>query len=343
MLSSFRFSLPSMVLVAGLACCTTSQPVSVAPAATQAAATAPPTPPGPATYTVVDLMPAFWEFWAQAKDKDETTQVQLFQKLLVARYPEVYNQEVLGGPKDKPFAEALPARYHLIQGLVQPKMDIVEKLSRQIGQDMPRYQERFRQTFPDLHYTGKIYFMYSLGGFDGATRHVNGQEVLLFGLDMMAYVYGREADPEPFFHHEFFHIYHSQFLNHGEDIATALWREGLATYVAHVLNPQATGAALFGLPRNTPERVQAQLPRYAREIQAVLGSESKEDYARFFLGGRDEQATIPARSGYYLGYLVAEKLAKRHSLQDLAHASVEQLRPEIEQALTELQAPAVAK
>ena len=39
-----------------------------------------------------------------------------------------------------------------------------------------------------------------------------GQQALLFGLDMMAYVYGNDADPEPFFDHELFHIYHSQFL-----------------------------------------------------------------------------------------------------------------------------------
>ena len=295
-------------------------------------------------YKVIDLMPDFWKFWAQAQGKDEATQVQLFKQLVADPHPEVYNNDVLGsGPFTKPFAEALPERYRLIQGMVQPKMAVVERLSKQIGKDMPRYESRFRKTFPDLNYTGRIYFMYSLGGFDGGIRTVQGQQALLFGLDMMAYVYGNDADPEPFFHHEFFHVYHSQFFKGNSQLVSSLWREGLATYVAHALNPKAAGVGLFGLPRNTPQRTQADLPRHARELRAVLASETQENYARHFLGGQDGNAATPARSGYYIGYLVAEKLAKRHSLQELAHAQLAQLRPEIEQALKELEAPATGK
>ncbi|KUG09342.1 hypothetical protein ASU33_16540 [Solirubrum puertoriconensis] len=288
-------------------------------------------------------MPAFEEFWQKAQTQDEATQVKLFQQLLAERYPEVYNNNVLGGPTDKTFAEVLPLRYAKVHNMVLPKMDLVLRLSRQIGRDLPRYETTFRKTFPDLDYRGRIYFMYSLGGFDGGTRTIEGKQALLFGLDMIAYVYGQDADPAPFFHHEFFHIYHSQFFDGNESVVSALWREGLATYVAKALNPKAEGVNLFGLPLNTPARTQAELPRYARELRAVLDSEKREDYARYFLGGMDEQAATPARSGYYLGYLVAEKLAKRHSLQELAHAKLAQLRPEIEQALTELESGAVSK
>jgi hypothetical protein len=54
----------------------------------------------------------------------------------------------------------------------------------------------------------------------------------------------------------------------------------------------------------------------------------------------NEQAETPQRSGYYIGYLVAEKLSKRHSLPELAHMSLLQLKPEIEQALQELESTA---
>ncbi|MGY2134143.1 DUF2268 domain-containing putative Zn-dependent protease [Hymenobacter sp. HD11105] len=302
------------------------------------------TVPKPApSYTVIDLMPDFWKFWRQAQGKDEQTQIQLFKQLVSKPHPEVYNNDVLGGSPGKTFDEDLPQRYPKIQAMVQPKMAIVERLSRQIGKDLPRYESRFRKTFPDLNYNGRIYFMYSLGAFDGGTRTIEGKQALLFGLDMMAYVYGDEADPEPFFDHELFHVYHSQFMGEDNQLIAALWREGLATYVAHALNPKAAGVGLFGLPRNTPERTQADLPRYARELHAVLSSTSSDDYARYFLGGRDEQAPTPARSGYYIGYLVAEKLAKKHSLQELAHAPLSKLRPEIEQALTELENQSAAR
>jgi hypothetical protein len=288
-------------------------------------------------------MPDFRKFWAQARDKDQATQVKLFQKMVSDPHPEVYNRDVLGGPPDQPFAATLPGRYPAIQAMVQPKMDLVLRLSRQIGKDLPRYESNFRKTFPDLNYTGRIYFMYSLGAFDGGTRTVQGKEALLFGLDMIAFVYGEEADPEPFFHHELFHIYHSQFFGEGETIAAALWREGLATYVAHALNPKAAGVNLFGIPRNTPDRTQAELARYAGALRAVLNSEKKDDYNRYFMGGMDEKAETPARSGYYIGYRVAERLAKRHSLQELAHTPLAQLLPEIEQALKELEAEPAGK
>jgi hypothetical protein len=322
-----------------LAACSSTAPSAPKAGSLPASSSAPATP----AYQVVNLMPAFEEFWAQAKSKDMPTQATLFGQLLADRYPEVYNRDVLGGPPDVEFTATLPKRYPAVQARIAPKMEVVLRLGRQIGSDLPRYEANFRKTFPGLDYSGRIYFLYSLGAFDGGTRTVKGQLALLFGLDMMAYVYGEEANPEPFFHHELFHIYHSQFSGEGGTLAAALWREGLATYAAHVLNPTAAGVNLFGLPRNTPERTRAELPRYVRAMRAVLDSEKKDDYARYFLGGMDEQAETPARSGYYIGYLVAEKLARRHTLLDLARAQLGQLRPEIDQALQELEQAAVAK
>ena len=115
----------------------------------------------------------------------------------------------------------------------------------------------------------------------------------------------------------------------------ALRREGLATYAAHTFDPKAARVALFGLPRTTPARVRAELPRYVRELRGVLDSTSPEAYARYFLGGMNETAETPQRSGYYIGYLVAEKLSKRHSLPELAHMTLPQLKPGIEQTLPE--------
>jgi uncharacterized protein YjaZ len=178
--------------------------------------------------------------------------------------------------------------------------------------------------------------MHSLGGFDGATRTVKGRTALLFGVDMIAYIYGTDANPEPFFHHELFHLYHAQFKGAGSGVKasllSSLWREGLATYVAQELNPQAIGVAIFGLPRSTPTLAQGRLSALARELRDNLDSDSAQDYARFFTGAR-EDAPVPARSGYYVGYLVAKELAKRHTMAELARAPIAQLRPEIEAAL----------
>ncbi|WP_426061080.1 hypothetical protein [Hymenobacter sp. B1770] len=142
-------------------------PASPASLPVPTVATARPLKPKPG-YTVIDLMPDFRKFWAQARDKDQATQVKLFQKMVSDPHPEVYNRDVLGGPPDQTFAATLPGRYPAIQAMVQPKMDLVLRISRQIGKDLPRYEKNFRKTFPDLNYNGRIYFMYSLGAFDGA-------------------------------------------------------------------------------------------------------------------------------------------------------------------------------
>ncbi|MFC7670335.1 hypothetical protein ACFQT0_25445 [Hymenobacter humi] len=82
---------------------------TVPPQASQAVPATIATAPAAPTYTVIDLMPTFWKFWAQAKGKDEATQAQLFKKLVADPHPEVYNNDVLGGgPSPKPLPKPCP-------------------------------------------------------------------------------------------------------------------------------------------------------------------------------------------------------------------------------------------
>jgi hypothetical protein len=289
-----------------------------------------------ATYRIIDLMPDYWAFHDKARGRDEDAQAALFLRMVVDKYPEVYAPSVIGLAVDKPADVQIAARYKRVQAALAGKVDLMRRLSDTIASDLPRYEARFREAFPDLDYRGEVYFMHSLGGFDGATRTVKGRTALLFGVDMIAYIYGTDANPEPFFHHELFHLYHAQFKGAGSGVKAsllaALWREGLATYVAQELNPRAIGVAIFGLPRSTPTLAQGRLSALARELRDNLDSDSAQDYARFFTGAR-EDAPVPARSGYYVGFLVAKELAKKHTMAELTRTPIAQLRPEIEAAL----------
>lgn len=290
-------------------------------------------------YRVINLMPAYWDFYEKTHTLAPDAQAVLFNRMIAKRFPDAYSRNVLSMPEDKQLDAEVVRRYALVQGMIGTKMDVMRNVSDRIGKDLKTYESAFRKTFPDLAYNGDIYFMHSIGGFDGAMREVNGKLTLLFGLDMITYVYGTDANPQPFFHHELFHVYHNQFraADHPQGILPALWGEGLATYVAQALNPGTGGVAIFGIPRSTPQRVLADLPALAKGMRAVLDSTSPDDYRRYFLG-KDDGAAVPARSGYVIGYLVAKKLARRHTLQELAHTPVRQLRPEIEQALADLEA-----
>lgn len=290
------------------------------------------------TYKLIDLTPDFWQFWAKAEKLSVPDQAKLFREMVADRHPEVYKASVINLDEKKPLDTELSARYATWHELLAPRMSIMRRVSGQISTDLPRYETNFQKAFPDMNYTGEVYFLCSLGGFDGATRTVAGKTALLFGIDMIAYVYGNDADPQPFFHHELFHIYHSQFLPDTDDdpIYRNLWREGLAEYVAKSLNPSAAGVTLFGLPLDMPQRAQAMLPALAHDLRLNLDSTSQDVREKYFFG-MSSHAGVPPRSGYYVGYLVAQKIGAGKQLQDLAKITGTELRKQVEQALLELE------
>ncbi|MBL8114151.1 MAG: hypothetical protein JNK60_14820 [Acidobacteria bacterium] len=294
------------------------------------------TSPVVATYRAVDLMPDFWEFWSAAEKLPADEQAKLFEKTLVVKHPEVYKASVLGLDEAKPFGETLARRFERWLPMMTPHVPTMRVLSKRIAIDLPRYESTFRKAFPDFAYDGEVYFLNSLGAFDGGTRTVKGRTALLFGVDMIAYVYG-ETDPQAFFHHELFHIHHSRiFPNEGATpLWEKLWQEGLAEHVAKTLNPAADGVLLFGLPADMPERARRILPELARELSESLDDTSKETYARYFLGST-AQGERPPRSGYYVGYLVARHVAGDRPLREVAVMKGPKLRAAIANALEEI-------
>jgi len=162
-------------------------------------------------------------------------------------------------------------------------------------------------------------------------------------VDVIAAIYGQKADLEAFFDHELFHIYHQQFPDPEleDTIARALWKEGLATYVGWTLNPETPESVIFALPADMPARTRAMLPKLAGELRGKLDSKSPEDYQNFFFGN-SKREDIPARSGYYVGYLVARELARDRSLPELARLHGKPLRDAIEGVLRKFEAAAPA-
>ncbi|MDQ3263475.1 MAG: DUF2268 domain-containing protein [Myxococcota bacterium] len=293
----------------------------------------------PSSYRVHDLTETFWSFWDEAQHLPEEDQVRLFEARVVAAHPEVYTAHVLGLDPGQPFSAELRRRWPRFLQFAGAHLPLARKLSAALKRDLPGFNTRFQAAFPDFSFTGDIYFMVSVGGFDGGTRRVNGRVALLFGLDIIARVYGDDAELAPFFHHELFHLYQEQFPDPllGGTLAGALWREGLAVYAADKLNPGASQTMLLGLPPSTPARVRADLPRLASELRRRLDSRTQEDYANYFLGSGDDQDP-PARAGYTLGYLVSQELASGRSPAELIRLSGTALRQELNQALRRLEA-----
>jgi hypothetical protein len=85
----------------------------------------------------------------------------------------------------------------------------MRKLSDSLEGDLPLYLSDFQKAFPDFACQYSIYFLVSLGAFDGAVRSVNGDPALLFGVDVIARIHPQD-ELGVFFDHELLHIYHRQ-------------------------------------------------------------------------------------------------------------------------------------
>lgn len=276
---------------------------------------------------ITDRMPDFWHFWQAAQGAPRETWPALFRDLVrqpnAALYDAVFRNlpmsedQLLAGSFDR----------------VEPNLATLTKLSAELAADLPRRIARFREEFPDFRCDVPVLFLYSAGAFDGAIRQVAGQRTLMFGIDLIAQLHGEQG--EPLYIHELFHLYHAQ-QSHGEDeerLFWSLWREGLATWVACGPSPDRASWSACGLPAIAREPSRA--GELARRIAVVLDRTSREEYARFFLGG-DPAASEPARSGYWIGYLVAQRLAETRSNRELARLDPQSVRSLIAGVLSDL-------
>ncbi len=196
----------------------------------------------------------------------------------------------------------------------------------------------FHRAFADFSCNFPVYLSDSLGTLDGAGRLVDGQPAMVLGI-------GSIELEEPhmslavFFNHEFFHRYHFEAAGFSDDPAEhqaiwrALWAEGLATYVSQALTPGASTADAL-LSKHLEERARPLMPQMAAELLAGMDRIDRELFFTYFTSGPTAgKHALPARAGYYVGYVVAQRLAERHSLNALAHLKGDALHDEIADTL----------
>ncbi len=289
------------------------------------AAAAPAGAEGSAECPVTDLTPAFWRFWEAARDEPAAEQGRLFDEILRRPYADVYAGAFSSVPEA--MAEDLVPR---AMTRAKPHEAAMRALSSQLAAQLPVQLALFRKAFPDFQCSMPIYVLFSAGAFDGAVRPVGDAPALMFGIDVIAAL-GSELSP--LLVHELLHVHHRRTLPDGPDaLYWALWAEGFATYVSRELNPDLPEQKACCLPAIDP--IEAIRPRIAAELRERLDSLDRADYARYFLGGQNQD--IPARSGYYLGYLIARDLGCTRPLAELARLDAAALRPLIAQALLAL-------
>lgn len=265
------------------------------------------------SYRVIDATGPFWTFWDEASALPIADQRRRFRELVVTKNPSLFAESVVG----EKTPEDLDAQVERWLPTLPGRIDAMRALTRSVRQDLAQHDATFRRAFPDMRWSGRVYFTVSLDAFDGAVRKVDGEPALAFGIDKIAKLHGRDANLAALFHHELFHVYHDQVALeaelHGRDphgLLYPVWVEGLAVVAAKELNPGADAHALL-LSREMIDGTRPKLADIARDLLAGLDDATEETYRDFFLG-RGKRADVPRRCGYLVGYVVARRIVAAH-------------------------------
>jgi hypothetical protein len=282
---------------------------------------------------IIDAAENCSEFYRQTAGATPEQQAQAFEKFLRAPHPTLYTSKVL--LLTEPFSHSVPEQLEKAARF-RPDPTRVEEVRRTLDADLQDAAVQFRKTFPDFTSKRPVAVVCSLGGFDGGTREVEGAQMLLFGPDVIAAIRPRGFKLRPFLEHELFHVHHGNLHPDApETVGWQLWEEGLATYVSAALNPGATADEVSVSDALVAEAT-PRLPELSRRLLAHLDDpDSSKTYAEFFLGSL-EKADVPLRSGYLIGWRIAEALGRTRSLAELARMSPAQVRVEVESALHEM-------
>jgi hypothetical protein len=278
-------------------------------------------PPPP--FRIVNAMPAFWEFWDTTINEPPDKRVRGFFDSMVATYPDLFRHGLIvsGALTDLdtvPEAQARVAKY--LQD-VSPFIPAMKRISATIRNSFSRYVQEFATTFLDYAPATPVYFSISMFGFSGGLLISGENSGLYFGVDELARIYGATCNLKVILQHELFHQYHYQIVPEISEDRSAwafMWEEGLATYVSQRMNPGTTVDQVLVKPDRLSELARPYLPRLARQLLAHADSTNPNDYADLF-SSEPTSSGFPARSGYFVGYVVAAKLAAKQSLMELVH------------------------
>jgi hypothetical protein len=276
------------------------------------------------TLRIVDLTGQFDRFAMSTENMADGQRVVAFEKQIgpIAngfysrkRTPDGYDFRILVGLKTYPERRA---------GVLE--------VSQRFRKMFENARQTFEQRFGPLRSSQPVYLIDSMGELDGGTRELNGGPTLLFGADVIAEVHSGK-DMTAFFHHELFHLYHEAKVPSCMTIWCSLWEEGLATYVAHRLDPGASDDELvLNLPQPIRPAVEANRARAICQVVRRLDSTNDGDFSALFQGD-DRLPGYPSRMGYYIGYLVTSDIGRTHGLHQMANMSLVQARPLIDASL----------
>lgn len=280
-----------------------------------------------AQFAVHDFTPEFWRFWEAAQNQPVERQTSSWQQLYVAPHQAVFDE--LADPCKDQYDDAWFRKHYLTD--LPRVVPAIRTMVAGLPQQLAKANSRFLETFPDMRWSGDVYIMAAGYCFNGRAQKIQGRDALLFGVDTMAAL--GQKNLVPVMHHELFHRYHGEYFQF--DVAsayvlwTALWAEGLASYVSEQLNPSASETDLGAFPLGMVQQVNDRRVELAADFLRRFESTQEQDATLYFNDANSKDAVVPARAGYQLGVLVARELSKQYSSRTMAHWSQEEAKPHV--------------
>jgi hypothetical protein len=250
-------------------------------------------------------------------------QVQLTKKDFFSRFPTFYDYKINKWKKedkdpDKQIEQFLTEYPSYKETFIKKTNEITTNLDSSLAS--------FIREFPELDRNFEIYITHSFGEMDGGTRKINGELYFIFGIDGMTKYHKGFKSELPFFHHELFHIYHTQYISKDDEIFVPLWAEGLATDASEKLNPKTSPMDLMlDIPEGMIEAINEDRKYHWNKLLSKIDSTGEEDYEMFFLFSSKDKRLVK-RSGYYLGYLLAKEIGKDMTISEMAQLEKAKLR-----------------
>ncbi|MFK7987755.1 MAG: hypothetical protein AB8I08_17190 [Sandaracinaceae bacterium] len=285
--------------------------------------------PGVVEIAFEDRMPAFFAFWEQSRGLPPDTRRARFEA------------EILGPDRALYTPPVLPAR-HLDDRLdgwlatLDANVPAMRETHTRFVSEREAAESRFTAALPDFDWRGRVVLYPSVSAFVGAARLLEGHPAVLLGLDTAA---SESRDLVLSLHHELFHMYQ---VPGGENLAEALWVEGLATYASLALTPGRSDADALPTSYRGASTVslEAVMPPLVGELGPALRSELRQAstgaaYTRFF-SERVADEAIPSRSGFWFGLTLVRRIARGRSLRELAALEPPSLVDEVDRELAAL-------
>lgn len=274
---------------------------------------------------LVDLTPDFWRAW----DASRALPADVVPTALISRFfrPHADVYEGAGVKVDE-------ARVGRWVKRVAPLIPAIRKQSAGFRSGFDLHVRHFTSVFPDFDAGATpVYLMPSLGQFDGHLQTWGKLTPLFIGVDGIVLYHGESPNLAVLLDHETFHLYQDQKnpgLNSDDNspLYIVLWKEGLATYVSGVLNPRASRLSVLLDDKALASADDPLVRRVAGEMLQRLESTSTADYQRYFSWGH--VTDIPARTGYLVGLLAAQGIARGRALAGMARIDRVPLKPLVE-------------